>query len=59
MLYVRGNPQHYDKWANDGANGWSWAQIFPYLMKSDNNRDPAYVVTGYHGVGGPLTESTL
>ncbi len=58
MLYVRGNPRDYDKWANNGANGWSWAEIFPYFIKSEDNRDPAYVATGYHGVGGPLTVST-
>jgi glucose dehydrogenase (acceptor) len=58
MLYVRGNPRDFDQWAADGAYGWSWAEIFPYFIKSEDNRDPEYVATGYHGVGGPLTVST-
>jgi choline dehydrogenase len=58
MIYARGNPRDYDKWAADGATGWSWAEIFPYFIKSEDNRDPAFVATGYHGVGGPLTVSS-
>jgi choline dehydrogenase-like flavoprotein len=33
MLYVRGNPPDYNKWANDEANGWSWAEILPNFIK--------------------------
>ncbi len=58
MIYARGNPRDYDKWAADGATGWSWAEIFPYFIKSEDNRDPAFVATGYHGVKGPLTVSS-
>ncbi len=58
MVYARGNPRDYDKWAADGATGWSWAEIFPYFIKSEDNRDPAFVASGYHGVGGPLTVSS-
>jgi len=58
MLYVRGNARDYDKWAADGAEGWSWPEVFPYFIKSEDNRDPAYIASGYHGVGGPLTVST-
>jgi choline dehydrogenase-like flavoprotein len=58
MLYVRGNARDYDQWAANGADGWSWPEVFPYFIKSEDNRDPAYVETGYHGVGGPLTVST-
>jgi choline dehydrogenase len=58
LIYARGNPRDYDKWAADGATGWSWADIFPYFIKSEDNRNPAFVASGYHGVGGPLTVSS-
>ncbi len=58
MIYARGNPRDYDKWAADGATGWSWPEIFPYFIKSEDNRDPAFIASGYHGVGGPLTVSS-
>ncbi len=58
MVYARGNPRDYDKWAADGATGWSWAEIFPYFIKSEDNREPAFVASGYHGVGGPMTVSS-
>jgi choline dehydrogenase len=58
MVYARGNPRDYDKWAADGATGWSWAEIFPYFIKSEDNREPSFVASGYHGVRGPLTVSS-
>ncbi|CAG2112306.1 unnamed protein product [Medioppia subpectinata] len=58
MVYMRGNPRDYDLWAAAGARGWSWPEVFPYFVKSEDNRDPALVASGYHGRGGPLTVTT-
>jgi choline dehydrogenase-like flavoprotein len=58
MVYARGNSRDYNKWAADGAYGWSWPEIFPYFIKSEDNREPAFVASGYHGVGGPMTVSS-
>ncbi|XP_054156386.1 glucose dehydrogenase [FAD, quinone]-like [Oppia nitens] len=55
MVYSRGNSRDYDQWAATGAPGWSWADLFPYFIKAEDNRDPSLVATGYHGQGGPLT----
>lgn len=55
MLYVRGNKRDYDNWVEMGAYGWSWDDVLPYFIKSEDNRDPAVAGNGYHGVGGPLT----
>ena len=50
MLYVRGRPLDYDLWSEQGAPGWSWKDVLPYFMRSeDNSRGPSE----YHGVGGP------
>lgn len=55
MLYVRGNRRDYDLWAEMGAYGWSWEEVLPYFIKSEDNRDPVVAANGYHGVGGLLT----
>ena len=29
MIFVRGQPQDYDGWAQSGARGWSWDDVLP------------------------------
>ena len=51
LLYVRGQAQDYDGWAAAGNPGWSWAEVLPYFMRSENNaRGPDQ----WHGTTGPL-----
>lgn len=33
-------------WAAGGAHGWSWDEVFPYFLKSEDNRDPALAKNG-------------
>ncbi|GAU93420.1 hypothetical protein RvY_05365 [Ramazzottius varieornatus] len=54
LLYIRGNREDYDMWAKEGADGWSWKDVFPYFLKSENNQNPDLVKTGLHGSNGPL-----
>src|SRR5580692_6004689 len=52
MVYSRGNPRDYDDWSAGGAVGWSYAQVLPYFLRTENNQDlPA---SRYHGHGGPM-----
>lgn len=46
MLYVRGNKRDYDRWAAAGATGWTWADVFPYFLKSEDNRDESLATNG-------------
>ena len=55
MLYVRGNRRDYDRWASLGNDGWSYNDVLPYFIKSEDNRNPYLANSPYHGVGGPLT----
>lgn len=51
MLYIRGQRQDYDHWANLGCDGWDWESVLPYFKKSENNeRGPG----AFHGGSGPL-----
>ena len=44
MMYVRGNPGDFDAWAEDGATGWSYAEVLPYFKKSEGLAPSAEVV---------------
>lgn len=58
MLYLRGNSRDYDQWEKEGAYGWSWRDVLPYFLKSEDNTDPRIQTNGYHARGGPLTVSS-
>ena len=51
MLYVRGQPEDYDLWADLGAEGWDWDAVQPYFLKAENNQRGA---GDHHASGGPL-----
>uniref|UniRef100_A0A0P5TWX8 Glucose dehydrogenase (FAD, quinone) n=1 Tax=Daphnia magna TaxID=35525 RepID=A0A0P5TWX8_9CRUS len=56
MLYVRGNKRDYDDWEAKGNTGWSYDDVLPYFIKSEDNRNPYIAAnTKYHGTGGYLT----
>lgn len=55
MVYVRGHARDFDHWADQGAAGWSYADVLPYFQRmedwhhSGHGGDPAW-----RGQGGPL-----
>jgi choline dehydrogenase-like flavoprotein len=51
MLYVRGHPLDYEKWAASGATGWDWDGIRPYFLRAEDN---ARGGSEHHATGGPL-----
>ena len=55
MLYVRGNRRDYDSWAANGNTGWSYDEVLPYFLKSEDNRNPYLARSKYHGTDGYLT----
>ncbi len=55
MIYARGNRKDYDGWADMGNTGWSYENVLPYFIKSEDNRNAYLAETPYHGKGGYLT----
>ena len=55
MLYNRGNRLDYDRWADLGNTGWSYDDVLPYFLKSEDNRNAYLAATPYHSTGGYLT----
>ena len=56
MCYCRGHREDYDSWARDGAEGWAFADVLPYFIKSEDQENGA---SEFHGVGGPLCVQNL
>ena len=56
MAYVRGHPGDYDAWAENGAEGWSYAELLPYFRKSEDLVPSEEIVVDpeAHATGGPL-----
>ena len=36
MAYVRGHRLDYDRWAENGAHGWSYADVLPYFKRCES-----------------------
>lgn len=52
MVYSRGHASDYDNWASLGNPGWSYQDVLPYFIRSENNEN--FTDPRFHGVGGPL-----
>src|SRR6187401_791949 len=39
MAFTRGDPADYDRWAQKGARGWSYADVLPYFKRVESWQD--------------------
>ena len=56
LLYVRGQPQDYDRWRQMGNTGWGWDDVLPLFKRSEDQERGA---DAFHGQGGPLSVSDM
>lgn len=56
LLYVRGQPQDYDRWRQMGNPGWGWDDVLPLFKRAENNERGA---DEFHGNEGPLSVSNM
>ena len=55
-IFTRGHPSDYDRWVEEGAEGWGFADIRKYFLRSEGNT----ILSGpWHGTEGPLGVSNL
>lgn len=55
MIYMRGSRGDYDRWHQEGNEGWGYENVLPYFVRSENN---AAFSDRYHGKAGPLHVSS-
>jgi choline dehydrogenase-like flavoprotein len=51
MAYTRGHAGDYDRWAQKGARGWSYAEVLPYFRRCETWEDGG---NPWRGDAGPL-----
>jgi choline dehydrogenase len=68
MMHTRGRPSDYDGWASGGASGWAYADVLPYLQKSEAQQDDTNPTAGRDGpinvinakdTGNPISQSFI
>ena len=56
LIYVRGQPEDFDHWAQLGNRGWSFDEVLPYFKKAENWEGEE---NEWRGKGGPLFTSRM
>lgn len=56
LLYVRGQREDYDHWAEIGCDGWSYDDVLPLFRKAE---DYVHGASEFHGAGGPIHVSEV
>jgi choline dehydrogenase len=51
MIYMRGQQADYDQWSAMGCDGWSWDEVLPCFLKSEDHHGGA---SAMHGAGHEL-----
>ena len=52
MVHVRGNPDEFDRWSNQGCEGWDYKSVLPYFKRSETYHGPRNTL---RGIDGPLS----
>ena len=56
LIYIRGQPEDFDHWAQLGNRGWGWDDVLPYFKQAENWQGET---SELHGKGGFLTTSPM
>ena len=39
LVYIRGNPMDFERWASEGAHGWSYSDVLPYFKRAESREE--------------------
>ncbi|WP_176038527.1 GMC family oxidoreductase [Brucella tritici] len=56
LIYIRGQREDFDGWAQMGNLGWGYDDVLPYFRKSENQERGE---DSFHGTGGPVDVSDI
>jgi choline dehydrogenase len=56
LIYIRGQPEDFDHWAQLGNRGWGWDDVLPFFKQAENWTGDTHEI---HGTGGHLTTSPM
>jgi choline dehydrogenase len=56
MVFVRGQPQDFDAWRDEGNPGWGWDDVLPYFKRMESSSRGA---SAWRGADGPLAVSEV
>jgi choline dehydrogenase len=51
LVYIRGNPQDYERWNAEGATGWAYRDVLPYFKRAESREEGG---NEYRGGSGKL-----
>jgi choline dehydrogenase len=54
LVYIRGNPQDFERWDQEGAAGWAYRDVLPYFRRAEKREEGG---DGYRGGSGKLQTS--
>jgi choline dehydrogenase len=54
LVYIRGQKEDYDHWAQLGNTGWSYDDVLPLFKRAEDQENGA---DAFHGISGPLAVS--
>ncbi len=52
LVYVRGNAMDFERWEEQGAQGWSYRHVLPYFRRAEHRAEGG---DDYRGDSGPLS----
>jgi choline dehydrogenase len=67
LVYIRGNPQDFERWAEEGAQGWAYRDVLPYFKRAERRQeggdryrgDSGKLMTSYGTMSNPLHAAWL
>ena len=54
LVYIRGSPMDFERWASEGARGWSYRDVLPYFKRAERREEGG---DQYRGAAGKLMTS--